>query len=86
MEEVQFLEFQHVCIMRNHLKGESVNIEKLVVDINEIYSINETTTGEYVLSLKVHPNKNDIWGVRVETFLIQESDFINAKKHLNNAD
>ena len=80
MKEVQFLEFHHVDMLRTTLREESIRIEKLVVDVNEIYSLNETADGRrFVLSLKVHPEKTG-FGRRVESFVIQEQDYLNAKR------
>ena len=84
MKEVQFLEFQHVDMLHTTLRGESIHIEKLVVDVKEICSLNETADGSrFVLSLKVHPEKTG-FGRRVENFVIQEQDYINAKRVIYN--
>ena len=83
MEDIQFLEFQNVDMLHTALRGESIHIKKLVVDVNEIYSLNKTEDGSrFVLLLKVHPEKTD-FGRRVETFVIQEQDYLNAKRVLN---
>ena len=83
-KEVQFLEFHHVDMLRTTFRGESIRIEKLVVDVNEIYSVRETADGNsFVLSLKVHPEKTG-FGRRVESFVIQEQDYLNAKRVIYN--
>lgn len=80
MEDIQFLEFQHVDMLRTTLREESIRIEKLVVAVNEIYSVRETADGSrFVLSLKVHPEKTG-FGTHVESFVIQEQDYLNAKR------
>ena len=80
MEEVQFLEFHHVDMLRTTLRGERIRIEKLVVDVNEIYSVCEKADGKsFVLSLKVHPEKTG-FGRRAESFVIQEQDYLIAKR------
>lgn len=80
MEEIQFLEFQNVDMLHTTLRGESIHIKKLVVDVNEIYSLNDTADGSsFVLSLKVHPEKTG-FGRSVESFVIQEQDYLNAKR------
>lgn len=79
-KEVQFLEFRNIDMLHTTLRGEIIHIKKLVVDVNEIYSLNETADGRrFVLSLKVHPEKTG-FGRRVESFVIQEQDYINAKR------
>lgn len=79
-KEVQFLEFQHVDMLYTTMHGDSIRMEKLVVNVNEIYSLNETADGSrFVLSLKVHPEKTG-FSSRVESFVIQEQDYLNAKR------
>ena len=70
-------------MLHTAIRGESIHIEKLVVNVNEIYSLNKTADGSrFVLLLKVHPEKTGS-GRRVETFVIQEQDYLNAKRVLN---
>lgn len=67
-------------MLHTTMRGESIRIEKLVVAVNEIYSVRETADKRrFVLSLKVHPEKTG-FGRRVESFVIQEQDYLNAKR------